>query len=133
MATNPYTHQTRAQLYTAAQNRAAKLLDSPHSDTGHLLLALAAQLHTARMATRSPGGELKGAGTLLDAYADRLELLQRNARHEVLHDAADAVLGNRAERWLRPGYYEGSPYQRGIESDAGLREVLGELELLRKR
>lgn len=133
MATNPYIHQTRAQLYTAAQHRAGHLLSGPHSDTGHLLLALAMELHTAQAATRSPSGQLRGNGTLIDAYADRLELLQRNARHEVLRDAADAVLGGKAERWLKPGYYTGSPIQRGVDSDAGLREVLGELELLRKR
>jgi len=133
MATNPYMDKTREQLYASAQARAGKLLEGPHSDTGHLLLALAMELHEARMATRAPGGNLKGAGTLLDAYGPRLELLLRNARHEVLRDAADAVLGAKARGWLNPGYYDGSPVQRGMESDAGLLEVLGELEALRKR
>ncbi len=133
MPTNPYSQHTREQLYAAAQRRAAKLLDGPHSDTGHLLLALAMELHDSRMATRGPGGDLKGAGTLIDAYGPRLELLLRNARHEVLLDAADVVLGAKARAWLNPGYYEGSPVQRGMASDAGLLEVLAELELLRKR
>jgi hypothetical protein len=133
MATNPYIHQTRAQLYTAAQNRAGHLLSGPHSDTGYLLLALASQLHTAQAATRGPSGELHGNGTLIDAYANRLDVLQRNARYEVLRDATDAVLGAGAQRWISPGHYDGSPYQRGTASDAGLLEVLTELEQLRKR
>jgi len=133
MAKNPYINQTRSELFDSAQNRAGKLLDGPHSDTGHLLLAMAMELHTSKMATRGPGGQLKGSGSLVDAYGPRLELLLRNARYEVLRDAADAVLGAGAERWLSPGYYTGSPYERGIESDAGLLEVLAELELLRKR
>lgn len=133
MAKNPYINQTRSELFDSAQNRAGKLLDGPHSDTGHLLLAMAMELHTSKMATRGPGGNLKGAGTLLDAYGPRLELLLRNARHEVLLDAADVVLGAKARAWLNPGYYEGSPVQRGMASDAGLLEVLAELELLRKR
>ena len=133
MAKNPYINQTRSELFDSAQNRAGKLLDGPHSDTGHLLLAMAMQLHTAQQATRGPGGNLKGSGSLADAYGPRLELLLRNARYEVLRDAADAVLGPGAERWLSPGYYTGSPYERGIASDAGLLEVLAELELLRKR
>ena len=133
MAKNPYINQTRSELFESAQKRAGHLLEGPHSDTGHLLLAMAMELHTAKMATRGPGGQLKGSGSLVDAYGPRLELLQRNARYEVLRDAADAVLGADAKRWFSPGYYTGSPYQRGIESDAGLLEVLAELELLRKR
>lgn len=133
MPSNPYIQNTRQELYVAAQKRAGHLLDGPHSDTGHLILAMAMQLHTAQQATRGPGGHLKGSGSLVDAYGPRLELLLRNARYEVLRDAADAVLGAGAERWLSPGYYDGSPYQRGIASDAGLLEVLAELELLRKR
>lgn len=133
MASNRFINLSRAELYAAAQSRAGKLLAGPHSDTGHLLLTLAMQLHTAHQATRNPSGELRGNGTLIDAYANRLELLYRNARHEVLRDAADAVLGGKAERWLKPGYYDGSPIQRGVDSDAGLHEVLAELELLRKR
>lgn len=133
MAKNPYIHQTRSELFDSAQRRAGKLLNGPHSDTGHLLLAMAMQLHDAAMATRSPQGELKGAGTLAESYASRIEVLQRNARYEVLRDAADVVLGGKANAWLGPGYYVGSPYQRGTDSDAGLLEVLGELEALRKR
>ncbi|MEN5207985.1 hypothetical protein ABE493_07665 [Stenotrophomonas terrae] len=133
MAKNPYINQTRSELFDSAQNRAGKLQDGPHSDTGHLLLAMAMQLHNADMATRGPGGQLKGSGSLSDAYAQRLELLQRNARYEVLRDAADATLGSKATAWLQPGYYDGSPYQQGMVSDAGLLEVLAELELLRKR
>ena len=68
-----------------------------------------------------------------ESYASRIELLQRNARYEVLQDAADAALGGKAGAWLQPGYYDGSPYERGMASDAGLLEVLAELELLRKR
>jgi len=133
MATNPYNQRSRADLFKAAQNRAGKLLASPHSDTGHLLLSLAMELHDAKMATRSPRGELKGSGTVLEAYGRRLETLQHQARYEVLRDAADAVLGRRARAWLSPGYYEGSPYQRGMASDAGLLEILGELEALRRQ
>ena len=133
MAKNPYINQTRSELFDSAQNRAGHLLDGPHSDTGHLLLAMAMQLHDATMATRNPQGKLKGAGTLAESYASRIELLQRNARYEVLRDAADAVLGNKATAWLQPGYYDGSPCDRGMASDAGLLEVLAELELLRKR
>lgn len=133
MAKNPYINQTRSELFDSAQKRAGNLLDGPHSDTGHLLLAMAMQLHNADMATRGPGGQLKGAGSLSDAYAQRLELLQRNARYEVLRDAADATLGSKAGAWLQPGYYDGSQCERGMASDAGLLEVLAELELLRKR
>ena len=133
MAKNPYIHQTRSELFDSAQRRAGKLLDGPHSDTAHLLLAMAMQLHHANMATRNPEGQLKGAGTLAESYAARIELLQRNARYEVLLDAADVVLGGKAAAWLSSGYYTGSPYERGIASDAGLLEVLGELEALRKR
>jgi len=133
MAKNPYINQTRSELFDSAQNRAGKLLDGPHSDTGHLLLAMAMQLHTAQQATRGPGGNLKGSGSLVDAYGPRLELLQRNARYEVLRDAADAVLGSKAGAWVQPCHYDGSPCERGMASDAGLLEVLAELELLRKR
>lgn len=133
MAKNPYIHQTRSELFDSAQRRAGNLLDGPHSDTAHLLLAMAMQIHNANMATRNPQGQLKGAGTLAECYAARIELLQRNARYEVLLDAADVVLGGKAAAWLSPGYYTGSPYERGIASDAGLLEVLGELEALRKR
>lgn len=132
MGTNRYRDCTRAELYTAAQARAGKLLEGPHSDTGHLLLALAMQLHDASMATRGPGGGLKGSGTLLDAYGTRLERLQRNARYEVLRDATDVVLGNRANLWLKSGHGPESPYHRALDSDAGLLEVLAELEALRK-
>lgn len=133
MAKNPYIHQTRSELFDSAQRRAGNLLDGPHSDTAHLLLAMAMQIHTATMATRNPQGNLKGVGTLAESYAGRIELLQRNARYEVLRDAADVVLGSKAAAWLNPGCYTGSPYERGIASDAGLLEVLGELEALRKR
>lgn len=133
MAKNPYIEQPRPALYASAQQRAGKLLAGPHSDTGHLLLAMAMQLHTAAMATRGPGGQLKGSGSLLEAYSTRLERMQRDARHEVLRDAADLVLGNRAFHWLRSCDGAGSPYYRALESDSGLREVLGELEALRKR
>lgn len=133
MATNPYNQHTRARLYAAAQNRAGQLLNGPHSDTAHLFLAMAMQLHEATMATRNPQDELKGAGTLAESYASRIELLHRNARYEVLRDAADVVLGGKATAWLQPGYYHGSPCQRGTDSDNGLLEVLGELEALRKR
>jgi hypothetical protein len=133
MAKNPYIHQTRSELFDSAQRRAGNLLDGPHSDTAHLLLAMAMQIHNANMATRNPQGQLKGAGTLAESYASRIDLLQRNARYEVLLDAADAVLGGKAAAWLNPGYYTGSPYERGIASDGGLLEVLGELEALRKR
>lgn len=131
MAKNPYIEQPRPALYASAQRRAGKLLAGPHSDTGHLLLAMAMQLHLAGMATRGPGDQLKGSGSLLDAYSTRLERLQRDARHEVLRDATDLVLGNRAFRWLRSCDGPGSPYYRALESDAGLREVLAELEALR--
>lgn len=133
MAKNPYIHQSRSELFDSAQSRAGKLLDGPHSDTGHLLLAMAMQLHDATMATRNPQGDLKGAGTLSESYASRIELLQRNARYEVLRDAADVVLGGKATAWLQPGYYDGSPCERGMASDAGLVGVLAELDAIRKK
>jgi hypothetical protein len=133
MAKNPYIHQTRSELFDSAQNRAGKLFGGPHSDIAHLLLAMAMQLHNANMATRGPGGQLKGSGGLMDAYSQRLELLQRNARYEVLRDAADVALGSKAGAWLQPGSYDGSPCERGMASDAGLVGVLAELDAIRKK
>lgn len=133
MATNPYIQNSRAELYSATQARAGDLLaagDDASIDTAHLLLALAMQLHDARLA--ASGGVTQAAGTLRSRYRARLDQLQRNARYEVLRAAADELLGGRADAWLQPGKYADSPYERALASNAGLAAILDELDALRK-
>ena len=127
---NPYIDHTRLELYRAAQARAGELLESD-ADTAHLLLAMAMQLHVAHRASRGPDGGISGQ-SLHDAYRDRLALLMRNARYEVLRDAADAVLGQGAHQWLTAPAAGGSPYERAVAGNTGLAEVLAELEAMRK-
>lgn len=133
MAANRHINSTRAKLYADAQTRAGVMLagESPDPvDTAHLLLALAMQLHDAKLAMHS--GLLGTDAPLRARYRHRFDHLLRNARQEIIRAAADEVLGAGAQQWLRPDRQIDSAYQRAVESNAGLGAVLDELDALKK-
>ncbi len=97
-----------------------------------LLEVLAQQVHHGGGTGGDPEKMLQHPGaTLTSVFGPKLTEQLRNARHVLVLEAANITLRNRAHDWLSTA--DGGPtrHSRAVASNAGLAEVLRELEALR--
>ena len=127
LAKRPTTHWQRQQIRAAMAPGADRSL-------ADLLDALARQVHHGEHLEGDAAQQLLEPGaTLLTVFGPRLANGQRNARHQVVLEAANLVLRTRAKEWLNAGKPGETRHDRAIASNRGLAAVLGELEAERKR
>lgn len=127
LAKRPTTHWQRQQIRAAMAPGADRSL-------ADLLDALARQVHHGEHLEGDAAQQLLEPGTtLLTVFGPRLANRQRNARHQVVLEAANLVLRTRAKEWLNAGKPGETRHDRAIASNRGLAAVLGELEAERKR
>jgi len=129
LAKRPTTHWQRQQIRAAMAPGADRSL-------ADLLDALARQVHHGEhLEVEGDAAQqlLEPGATLLTVFGPRLANRQRNARHQVVLEAANLVLRTRAKEWLNAGKPGETRHDRAIASNRGLAAVLGELEAERKR
>lgn len=121
--------------HVTAQQRRLVRTPAPGIDRqlADLLDALAKQVHH--------GAHLEGdaeqllqdpVATLLGVFGPKLVELQRNARHQVVLEAANVALRTHAAAWLEAGEGGQSRHARALAGNRGLAEVLVELDQVRK-
>lgn len=122
LAKKPTTQRQRQQIRAAMAPGADRSL-------ADLLDALARQVHHGEHLEGDSAQLLKAPGaSLLSVFGPRLAMGQRNTRHLVVLEAANLVLGKRAEVWLQAGEPEANRHDRATASNQGLASVLLELE-----
>jgi len=121
---------------THAQRRLIRPADAYGADRvlADLLDALARQVHHGQhLEGDAEQLLLDPAESLLTVFGPKLSEAQRNARHQIVLEAANVTLRSRAAAWLYDGQPGQARHARAVASNSGLAKVLAQLEEIRAK